>query len=144
MTNQNWSYPRQGQRCRGHGKAGTAVPSRLGGRGVRAVGRRPPGVGYCRGVRTTSLIQAFVLSSRGPAILLSLAARSALIFCSTIRPSPAKTAAATTGSSDGFGFLSHAAHPTEPAGGDHSRPRGPAAARSTAPVTNTAWCTRAR
>ena len=54
----------------------------------------PPGrVSYWRGVRTTSLIHARVFSSSGPASLVCFAARSALIFCRTIRPSPANTAA---------------------------------------------------
>lgn len=70
-----------------------------GAAGLRV--RRP---GYCRGVLTTSLIQARVFSSRGPATLLSLAARPAFTFCKTILPSPASTAVASTGNNTDFGF----------------------------------------
>jgi hypothetical protein len=57
-----------------------------------------------RGVRTTSLIHCRVFSSTGPVTRFSLANRSALIFWSTIRPSPANTAAATMGNSTDLDF----------------------------------------
>ena len=59
---------------------------------------------YCRGVLTTSLIHCLVFSSSGPADRFSRANRSALIFCRTIRPSPANTAAAITGNSTDLDF----------------------------------------
>ncbi len=85
---------------------GASAPADAAPRGPRAH-RWPAGglpLTYCRGVRTTSLIHARVFASTGPATLVDLAARSALIFCRTIRPSPANTATATTDNTTDFGF----------------------------------------